>query len=126
MRCRALSCASSKQKRVDIDGKTVILDDVSHVGPGDVVAVAIEPSLPERLTSLKAQSSFLCESTYLESHRHLAEKHFHLTASQAAEMAKKAGVETLVLTTFQRGTRTWKNLGRKRVLCFPTRLLRKI
>ena len=42
----------------------------------------------------------LCESTYLEKDKHLATKHLHLTAMQAASIAKKAGVEILILTHF--------------------------
>ena len=54
----------------------------------------------QRSTLPKGAKLFLCESTYLESHRDLAEKHHHLTAKQAAEMAKAAGAEMLVLTHF--------------------------
>lgn len=42
----------------------------------------------------------LCESTYLEEHRHLAESHYHMTAKQAATQALAAGAQQLVLTHF--------------------------
>jgi ribonuclease Z len=42
----------------------------------------------------------LCESTYLEEEKDLAYKHFHLTAKQAASLAKEAGVQELILTHF--------------------------
>lgn len=84
-----------------IDGKKIRLSDVSHVQKGDVLAVAID-TLPCRAVVDLARGAklFLCESTYLESHRDLAKKHHHLTAKQAAEMAKEAGVEKLILTHF--------------------------
>jgi ribonuclease Z len=84
-----------------INGKKVTLDDVSHVRIGDVLAIAID-TLPCQAAIDLAQGAklFLCESTYLEEHRHLAEKHHHLTALQAAEIAHQARAETLILTHF--------------------------
>jgi ribonuclease Z len=84
-----------------IEGKKIRLDDVSRIQMGDVLAVAID-TLPcsAAIDIARGARLFLCESTYLESHRDLAEKHHHLTAKQAAEIAKAAGVEMLVLTHF--------------------------
>jgi ribonuclease Z len=84
-----------------MEGRKVLLGDVSHVQQGDVLAVAID-TLPcqAAIDLARGAKLFLCESTYLESHRDLAEKHLHLTAKQAAEMAKAAGAEMLVLTHF--------------------------
>lgn len=84
-----------------LNGKKVLIDDVSQIKPGDVIAVTID-TLPCQAAIDLAQGArlLLCESTYLESHRDLAEKHHHLTAKQAAEIAKKAGAKMLVLTHF--------------------------
>jgi ribonuclease Z len=84
-----------------IQGRKIRLEDVSRIETGDVLAVAID-TLPCQAAIDLARGArlFLCESTYLESHRDLAEKHHHLTAKQAAEIAKAAGVEMLVLTHF--------------------------
>lgn len=84
-----------------IDGKKVLLDEVSRIKPGDILAFVID-TLPCKaaIDLAKGAKLFLCESTYLESHRDLAEKHHHLTAKQAAEIAKAAGVDMLVLTHF--------------------------
>ncbi len=84
-----------------IDGKIVRLEDVSWMRKGDALAVAIDTlPCPAILELAQGAKLFLCESTYLEEHRQLAEKHFHLTAKQAAELAKQAGVEKLILTHF--------------------------
>jgi ribonuclease Z len=90
-----------EQGEIVIDGKRIRLDEVSRIQPGSVLAVVID-TLPCQAAIDLAQGAklFLCESTYLESHRDLAEKHHHLTAKQAAEMAKAAGAEMLVLTHF--------------------------
>lgn len=84
-----------------IDGRKVLLDDVSHIKRGDAIAVAID-TLPcqAAIDLARGTKLFLCESTYLEAHRDLAKKHHHLTAKQAAEIAKSAEAERLILTHF--------------------------
>ena len=42
----------------------------------------------------------LCESTYLDEAKDLAHAYQHMTAKQAAEIAKEAGVQILILTHF--------------------------
>jgi ribonuclease Z len=86
---------------ITLDEKRITLDEVSWVKPGDALAIAID-TLPCQAAIDLAHNAklFLCESTYLESHRELAEKHHHLTAKQAAEIAKAAKAEKLVLTHF--------------------------
>ncbi len=84
-----------------IDGKTVYIDDVSYIRKGESIAVIID-TLPCPQTIGLAQNAriLLCESTYLERDRDLAIAHNHMTAKDAAELAKKANVELLVLTHF--------------------------
>ena len=87
--------------QVNINGKTVRLDDVSWVRKGDVFAIVIDTKPCQSAINLaKGAKLFLCESTYLEKHRDLAVSHDHMTAKQAAEVAKRAGAEQLVLTHF--------------------------
>jgi ribonuclease Z len=84
-----------------IDGQEVHLDQVSTLRKGDVFAIAIDTlPCPNLLRIAQGAKLFLCESTYLEEHSHLAKEHYHLTAKQAATLAKEAGVGTLVLTHF--------------------------
>jgi len=87
--------------KIVVDGREISLDEVSHIRKGDVLAVVIDTSFcPEAVHIAKGAKLLLCESTYLEPHRHLAEKHHHLTARQAAEIARDAGVKKLILTHF--------------------------
>ena len=84
-----------------IDGKTVQLDDVSKIRPGDSIAVVIDTRYCQNAIDIaKNAQILLCESTYLEEHLDLARKHFHLTARQAATIAKQAGAHQLILTHF--------------------------
>lgn len=90
-----------KQGFLEISGKKVLLSDVSSIRPGDVFSVAIDTlPCPNLLKIAQGAKLFLCESTYLEAHSHLAKDHHHLTAKQAAWVAKEAGVGDLVLTHF--------------------------
>lgn len=83
------------------DQKIIRLEDVSHVRPGDVFSLVIDTKLCDNVFNLAQDAKMLlCESTYLEEHKTLAENHMHLTARQAAEIAYKARVKTLILTHF--------------------------
>lgn len=84
-----------------VDGKTVRLDDVSHIRTGDSIAVVIDTRYCQNAIDIaKNAQVLLCESTYLEEHLDLARKHYHLTARQAATIAQQAGVYQLILTHF--------------------------
>lgn len=84
-----------------IDGKTIQLDDVSKIRPGDSIAVVIDTRVCQNAVDIaKGAQILICESTYLEEHHDLARKHYHLTARQAATIAKQAGVHQLILTHF--------------------------
>ncbi|MBS4169578.1 ribonuclease Z [Neochlamydia sp. AcF95] len=84
-----------------LDGKTVTLDQVSHIRKGDSLAVVIDTRYCQNAIDIARHAKVLiCESTYLEEHQELARKHFHLTAKQAATIAKEAGVKQLILTHF--------------------------
>lgn len=84
-----------------VDGKLVTLDDVSWIRPGDSIAVVIDTlKCPQAIEIAKNARLLLCESTYLEEEKDLAYDHKHLTAKQAAEIAKEAEVKQLILTHF--------------------------
>jgi ribonuclease Z len=84
-----------------IDGRKVTLDDVSYIRPGDCIAVVIDTRVCRQAIEIARNARiFLCESTYLESERDLAYDHYHLTAKQAAEIARAANAKQLILTHF--------------------------
>ncbi|HVW98978.1 MAG TPA: hypothetical protein VHA52_00835, partial [Candidatus Babeliaceae bacterium] len=90
-----------QEKTLVIDGKVVNLEDVSYVRPGDVFSIVIDTlPCPAAIEAAKNATLLLCESTYLEEHAHLAKEYMHMTARQAAEIAKKAGAKKLILTHF--------------------------
>lgn len=86
---------------VTVDGRTVYLDDVSELRRGQKVAVIMDTRPCEGATRLAEGVDLLvCESTYLQEHAREAHDHRHMTARQAAEIARAAGVRKLVLTHF--------------------------
>jgi ribonuclease Z len=84
-----------------IVGKTFTLDDVSHIRRGDSIAVVIDTRYCKEAVNIARDAQLLlCESTYLEEDRDLAQRNFHLTARQAATIAKEANAQQLVLTHY--------------------------
>ncbi|MFD8570440.1 ribonuclease Z [Streptomyces sp. NPDC059639] len=90
---------SRLQKAGELRGVT--LDDVSEVRRGQRVAFVMDTRLCEGVTALAEGCDLLViESTFLDEDARLAADHGHLTAGQAAVVARDAGVRHLVLTHF--------------------------
>ena len=90
-----------EKKELIIDGKKVHLEDVSWVRKGDIIAVCLDTRYSDKLIDIaKNAKVLLCESTFLESESDLAKRYLHMTAKEAATVAKKANVEMLILTHF--------------------------
>ncbi|MFE6846269.1 ribonuclease Z [Streptomyces sp. NPDC057686] len=79
----------------------VTLDDVSEHKPGQSFAFVMDTRLCPGVDALAAGCDMLViESTFLDEDEALATDHGHLTAGQAARVARDAGVRHLVLTHF--------------------------
>lgn len=90
-----------EQGWLEHEGRRIDINEVSWIRRGDTFAVLIDTRpCPNAFRVAKDAKMLLAESTYLEEHRDLAWKHHHMTAKQAAEIAKQAGVLELVLTHF--------------------------
>ena len=86
---------------LQVEGKLIKLDDVSWIRQGDAIAVVSDTRICSSAIEISREAKILlCESTYLEEHADLADKHYHLTVRQAATIAKEANVEKLILTDF--------------------------
>lgn len=103
-----------------VQGKEVTLDQVSWIRHGDSFAAVID-TLPcqNAIEIAKGAALFLCESTYLEEHRQLALMHNHLTAKQAAIIAKEANVKQLILTHFSARYQNLKAFEHEARTIFP-------
>jgi ribonuclease Z len=90
-----------RQGRVVVGGREVRLADVSEVRRGRSAAVVMDTAVCDEAVELCAEVDLaLCEATYLDSDAHLAEQYRHLTARQAATIAREAGARLLVLSHF--------------------------
>lgn len=79
----------------------VTLDDVSEPRAGQRFAFVMDTRLCEGVDALAEGCDMLViESTFLDEDERLATDHGHLTAGQAARVARDAGVRHLVLTHF--------------------------
>ncbi|MEU9635537.1 ribonuclease Z [Streptomyces tendae] len=79
----------------------VPLDEVSEVRRGQRFAFVMDTRLCEGVHALAEGCDLLViESTFLDEDENLATDHGHLTAGQAARVARDAGVRHLVLTHF--------------------------
>lgn len=90
-----------ESEKVNVNGQTVNIDEVSWIRKGDSISVVIDTRYcKEAVEIARGAKILLCESTYLEEHRELAHNHYHLTAKQAATIAKEAEAEKLILTHY--------------------------
>jgi ribonuclease Z len=95
-----------------VSGKTVTLKDGRTVQPDDVlgdwqkgtklVVVGDTGRTDNILEYCQDADALVIESTYLEEEKDMAAEFSHLTAGQAAELAKEAGVKKLILTHLSR------------------------
>ncbi|RII08744.1 Ribonuclease BN [Streptomyces sp. YIM 130001] len=87
------------QREGVLDGVT--LDEVSAPKPGQRFAFVMDTRLCDGVHTLAEGCDLLViESTFLDADAQLAADHGHLTATQAATVARDAGVRHLVLTHF--------------------------
>jgi len=105
---------------VEFEGRTVDLNDVSWIRKGDSFSIVIDTVPCQSAIDIAQDATMLlCESTYLEEHKELAYLHHHLTAKQAAEIAKKANVKELILTHFSARYQNLKIFEQEARTIFP-------
>jgi ribonuclease Z len=113
-----------KNGTIAINGKDIPIDDVSWIRKGDSIAVVIDTRYcQEALDIARGAKVLLCESTYQEEHQELAYKHHHLTAAQAASIAKEANVRQLILTHFSARYQSLKGFEVEAGAIFPNVLI---
>ncbi len=82
-------------------GRKVSLWDVADSQPGMVLAFIMDTRFCQAALCLAEGADLaIIESTYLEDNSDLAHDHGHLTARQAGEIARRAGVRQLILGHF--------------------------
>jgi ribonuclease Z len=90
-----------RKGEVTLGGQTVRLEDVSVARPGQGFALVMDTRPCDGATRLAECADLLvCESTYLSAEAEEAHDHYHMTARDAAALAREAGARRLALTHF--------------------------
>lgn len=108
----ALGLPSGPVRRELVEGRAVTLPDGRVIEP-DMVLGEFRPGTRlahigdvgdtgELLEIVRGVDALVIEATYLEQEAEMARQFGHLTARQAAELARKAGVRQLILTHISR------------------------
>jgi ribonuclease Z len=106
--------------RLRVDGRIVTLEEVSELRRGQSFAFVMDTRMCEAATELAAGVDLLvCESTFLDDEQTLADRFQHLTARQAAWLAREAGARRLVLTHFSRRHASDEDYRREAAALFP-------
>lgn len=95
-------------------GRTVTLAEVSELRPGQRFAFVMDTRLCDNVFALADRADLLVvESTFLERDASLAHAYGHLTAGQAARVARECQVRRLVLTHFSQRYTDPEEFGRE-------------
>ena len=106
--------------KIEIEGREVRLDEVSFVRKGDSFAYIVDTRpCPQAIALARGAKVLICESTYLDEERDLAHEYMHMTAKQAALIAKEAEVGQLILTHFSARYRDVEEFAKEARAIFP-------
>lgn len=90
-----------REGKIEVNGRWIGIEEVSEQKPGAAIAFVMDTKPCDAAIELAQGADLLvAESTYLESERREAHERGHMTARDAAEIARTAGAKRLVLTHF--------------------------
>lgn len=88
-----------KGKNVRLGRRTIKAKDVTYLKKGKRISIILDTALCKNCYKFAKDADMLiCEATYLHNLEDKAAAYKHLTAKQAAQIAKKARVKNLILT----------------------------
>ncbi len=124
----ALGIPFGPERRDLVSGKSVTLDDGREIAPDEVLGSLIKGTslvitgdtgrTDDLLDAVNGVDTLVIESTYIHEDAEMARNFGHLTARQAAELAKQAGVRRLILTHLSRRYRERDVISEARAI-FP-------
>ena len=86
---------------VEANGRRVLLEEVSQHRAGQRMAFVMDTGICDAAVALAAEADLMvCEATFSSAAAELARRFSHLTAADAARVARDAGARLLVLTHF--------------------------
>jgi len=95
-------------------GKKIKADKATKVTKGKKISFVADTAYCNAAINLAKDADLLvCESTYLDDLKEKASNYKHLTAKQAAEIAKKSKVKKLILTHFSQRYKNIKEIEKE-------------
>lgn len=89
----------AKGKDIEFNGKKIKASSLTYKQDSKKISFILDTAINENCVKLAENSDLLiCESTYTEKEADKAREYKHLTAKQAAEIAKKSKSKKLILT----------------------------
>jgi len=89
----------TKGKDIKIDNKTIKSKDLTYLQPGRKISFIFDTKIcPNAKKLAKDADLAIIESTYSNEEKDLASEYGHMTAEQAAQIAKQANIKKLALT----------------------------
>jgi ribonuclease Z len=120
-KAEALGVPAGPVRRDLVNGQSITLSDGRVIHPDDVlgparpgVSIAVTGdagSVEDLLEYVQDVDLLVCEATYLARDREMARRFGHLTAEQAAWLAREAGARMLVLNHLSQRYRVWEILS---------------
>ena len=90
-----------RQGSLDVAGRTVQLEEVSRHRQGQRMAFVMDTGISDAAVAAAGEADLLvCEATFSTADVQLARRFRHLTAADAARVARDAGARRLVITHF--------------------------
>jgi ribonuclease Z len=113
--------ALERDGKIEVDGKTVRIEDVTTNREGTAFGFVMDTRPCDGAQALAASTDLLVvESTYGREDQELAREHYHLTAEEAASIARGADARgQLVLTHFSQRYKSVKPLVEEARAIYP-------
>jgi len=113
-------------KNIRFEGRVIEAKKATYAIPGKKISYVMDTNSVAEATGLAKNSNLLiCESTFLNEMKSVANKCGHMTAKQAGKLAKSARVDQLLLTHFSQRYKDLKPLLAEAKKVFPNVKLAK-
>ena len=106
--------------------KKIKSNSITYLQKGRKISFALDTGFSEKIiTNVKKSNLLICESTYTNTQKDQALKHKHLTAKQAASIAKKSKSKKLILTHISQRYTNLKHISGEATKTFKNTIIAK-
>jgi len=107
-------------KDITYKGKTIKAEEVTVQIDGKKIAYVLDTRPTKYAVALAEHADVLiADATYAEDLKEKAEQFYHMTSTEAAQIASQAGVGKLILTHFSQRYKTVNHLEEEAKVIFP-------